>query len=377
MPNVSRKQLKVLIGTNYLYQKTVDLGQTNVTLKRRRLNFPAKILPNASSFTIAEPTHDLIHTVNCVPLFATCPYIVTVESFLPRMWPKGSLNNWFFDVLRHHLSSHKCAKILPMSQFAIRMMTMQNKGYEGWPSIAKKIDLFYPSATSKNILPKPMVDKKIKLLAVGRDFMRKGFPSITRAHNKLKKLGLDVETTIVSGLRWSKSDFIGPQSEHLFLDEIRQLKTSSIKSHLSLSNKDVIALMAESHFLLLPTLHDSFGFVSIEALSVGTPVIATAVCAQPEIVSDKENGFLIPIETEPETGTWSWFGRNNHPDYTDAYMNQVESAADTIVATIANFANHIDSYKTLSANAIQTAQTKFNLDIQRRRLEDLYDEICG
>jgi glycosyltransferase involved in cell wall biosynthesis len=38
--------------------------------------------------------------------------------------------------------------------------------------------------------------------------------------------------------------------------------------------------MREADFLVVPTFYDTFGYVFIEALSVGTPVIATehALC---------------------------------------------------------------------------------------------------
>jgi glycosyltransferase involved in cell wall biosynthesis len=43
----------------------------------------------------------------------------------------------------------------------------------------------------------------------------------------------------------------------------------------------------------LPTHSEPFGWVFIEALATGLPVIATDLNAIPEIVSHKETGFLI------------------------------------------------------------------------------------
>ena len=45
---------------------------------------------------------------------------------------------------------------------------------------------------------------------------------------------------------------------------------------------------------MLPTYSEPFGWVFIEALAAGLPVIATAINAIPEIVAHKETGFLIP-----------------------------------------------------------------------------------
>jgi len=41
--------------------------------------------------------------------------------------------------------------------------------------------------------------------------------------------------------------------------------------------------------------HESFGKVLIEAMAAGLPVVATETTGSKEIISDKENGFLVPI----------------------------------------------------------------------------------
>lgn len=46
--------------------------------------------------------------------------------------------------------------------------------------------------------------------------------------------------------------------------------------------------------MLLSSSWENMPHVLIEALSVGTPVIATAVGGVPEIVVDGENGLLVP-----------------------------------------------------------------------------------
>ena len=56
--------------------------------------------------------------------------------------------------------------------------------------------------------------------------------------------------------------------------------------------------MRDADFLILPTLHDTFGFVAIEALAQGTPVIATATCALPEIIQHDVCGYLLPFDND-------------------------------------------------------------------------------
>lgn len=55
-------------------------------------------------------------------------------------------------------------------------------------------------------------------------------------------------------------------------------------------------LFAGCEVFVLPSRHEPFGIVNLEAMAVGKPVIATRVGGVPEIVVDDENGLLVPSE---------------------------------------------------------------------------------
>lgn len=57
-----------------------------------------------------------------------------------------------------------------------------------------------------------------------------------------------------------------------------------------------IALVADSYVLVLATRFEAFGFVIAEAMSVGTPSIASNVGGIPELIRDGIDGFLVPVE---------------------------------------------------------------------------------
>lgn len=59
-------------------------------------------------------------------------------------------------------------------------------------------------------------------------------------------------------------------------------------------HEEVFREMAAAEITIVPSRSEAFGFVNIESMSVGTPVIASAVGGIPEIIRDGVDGFLVP-----------------------------------------------------------------------------------
>jgi len=57
-----------------------------------------------------------------------------------------------------------------------------------------------------------------------------------------------------------------------------------------------VALFKGCLVFILPSRHEPFGIVNLEAMAAGKPVIATAVGGVPEVVGDGETGVLVPGE---------------------------------------------------------------------------------
>jgi L-malate glycosyltransferase len=56
---------------------------------------------------------------------------------------------------------------------------------------------------------------------------------------------------------------------------------------------DIFDVLAAMDVFVLPSLHEGIPMALLEAMSVGKPVVATAVGGVPEIVTDHENGLLV------------------------------------------------------------------------------------
>jgi len=63
----------------------------------------------------------------------------------------------------------------------------------------------------------------------------------------------------------------------------------------TLPHAGVLEEMARAHVLVFPSLFEGFGLVILEAMSRGLPVITTMQTAGPDVITDGEDGFIVPV----------------------------------------------------------------------------------
>ena len=119
--------------------------------------------------------------------------------------------------------------------------------------------------------------KKFKLLHVGNLTKRKGVDLLPKI---MSKLGPDFELHYTSGLR--TSDIL--------------LKIPNAKSLGRLNDRELLDEYRKADVLLFPTRFEGFGFAAAEAMACGTPVVTTNCSSLPELVDDRINGVLCPID---------------------------------------------------------------------------------
>jgi glycosyltransferase involved in cell wall biosynthesis len=375
MPEPPLRPLRVRTGNGYSIDFVVDLGQRNARLLRRRWAPLARVFDWADAFVVLpDPDHDLIHSLNAVPILGRCPYVVTFEDYLPRV-PEDRYVGILERRLQRSLLSDRCRAIVAMSDYAARQFHHQSRDFAGRDQLERKLEVLRPALGVRRSAPKTHSDG-LHLAFVGKDFMRKGGPAVLRAHRRLRAAGIPVTTTIVSAMRWSADDYVGPPDAAYVARETADIAQEGIVHHRSLPNAQVLRVLDDADYLVFPTLHDTFGYVSLEAMAGGTPVVTTATGAQPEVVTDGESGLLLDLENDPDVGKWAWTYRTADPGYLAAYEAAIASLADQLVDRLSDAWEHRDErYEAMSAAALARMRERFDPIAARDRLEQLY-ELC-
>ena len=359
---------------NHHFRLGIDLGQPNAIFVARTMTLRRLVGWSQAFAPVPEPGYDLVHSVNAVPILTRRPYVISFENFLPRV-PEdthiGWLEHWLQRRLLRDVRADRCLALLPMSSYAVRQFRAQNRAFPGREELERRMRVLYPAIETPAHGPKPH-SAGISLLFVGFNFIGKGGPALLRAHERLRARGLPVSTTVLSTLEWAEDDFLGPPSRPYVERELRRLGGAGITHHRSLPNARTLELMRGVDYLVLPTLHDTFGYVAIEALSRGTPVIATNTCALPEIV-DGRCGFLLPFERDEEVGRWRYLYRTREPDYLDHFEQAIELLAQGIVEAVERAWEERGDYEALSEGALERARSRFSRAYARAVLEEIYE----
>ncbi|NDB77622.1 MAG: glycosyltransferase, partial [Verrucomicrobia bacterium] len=162
---------------------------------------------------------------------------------------------------------------------------------------------------------------RCQLLFLGKVWERKGGDTAVAVAEELNRSGLPTTLTLIGSQP--------PEGKSLPLF-VR--KTGFINKSDPAGLKQFNDLIAQSHFLILPSRAEAFGIVFCEASSFGVPSLATKVGGIPTAVRDGGNGQTFPLDAPPA-------------DYA-AFVRQ-------------QFANYA-SYEALARSAFREFETRLN-----------------
>jgi glycosyltransferase involved in cell wall biosynthesis len=150
----------------------------------------------------------------------------------------------------------------------------------GWGLDASRIEvLVNPAPMPGDVAPAELDDDT--LVFVGRLTTQKALPDALRA---------------VAAVDGAKLVIVGDGPERGALEELsRELGIGDRVAFAGARTRDeVLRTLAGARAAVLSSAWENLPHAAVEALSVGTPVVATAVGGVPEVVHDDGNGLLVP-----------------------------------------------------------------------------------
>jgi glycosyltransferase involved in cell wall biosynthesis len=164
----------------------------------------------------------------------------------------------------------------------------------------------------------------VRILFVGNDFARKGGQELVDVF--LQRFKAKAELHLVTNAT------VSPEHPHIY-----------IHHQVTPYSEQWLSLYADADMFVLPTRGDAFGIAILEAMAAGLPIVATNICAIPELVTDGKNGLLI----EP-------------------------GKLDALAQAIERLLNDRSSRLQMGVEARNTAEEKFSARRHCERLEEVF-----
>ena len=333
------------------------------------LNRVLSSLDGVTAFSPADTIGaHLIHAFNRIPL-NRLPFIIGFESHLPRVF--GHERSAYERFLWGNLLSQRCRRIVAISQYAASNF---RDGLEtaalsvgARAELLAKLEVRYPN------LPVPAepadlpMGEEIVLTFVGNHFARKGGCVAVRIAELARLRGLPIRVNIVSTLASGGPIWTDPERPGFYERYLKLLSLSNVRHIANLGNAEVKRLLAESHFSLLTTFGDTFGFSALESMSMGTPVLATQQGALPEVIDDGVSGLLLQGARTPGQRGWIWpYSQRADPAFEDLFADHVERLAtqglDRLMTVMSNSTAYAAMRRAAHAKALHQFDSK---DAQR------------
>ncbi|MBN2518221.1 MAG: glycosyltransferase family 4 protein [Candidatus Altiarchaeota archaeon] len=140
-----------------------------------------------------------------------------------------------------------------------------------------------PNAVSADI-PKIRKSKDPVIITVARIVPWKGIQDVIGLMPGLLKKRPHLEYWVVG---------TGPYEDTLKKEVEKAGLSENVRFFGSLSHSETLARVASAHVFVLNSLYEGMAHVLLEAMAVGTPVVATDICGNPELIENGKNGFLV------------------------------------------------------------------------------------
>jgi glycosyltransferase involved in cell wall biosynthesis len=276
------------------------------------------------------------------------------------------------NMLRRSLEKDSCKFIISISEYAQRRSAFSGRDWAAYDEImASKGRMLLPAVRARPSPNKRYDSGRISVVFVGAHWARKGGVVATRLAGMAHRSGAPIDVTIVSVMKYGLSVYTDAADKRLYSHDIKAMYSlPNVRHESKLSNQRVLELLSAADFSLLPTVHDTFGYSILESMSVGTPVIATGTGAIPEIVTDNQNGFILPVETN-EIGDWVHARSRDWEKLDDFYSLMAHQTFERLT----NLIDQPGERERLSLGCGLTIRDRFSIERLHASLEALYSDV--
>ncbi|MGV3460694.1 MAG: glycogen synthase [Flavobacterium sp.] len=228
------------------------------------------------------------------------PLILTTHSLeTHRPWKMEQLGNGYFLSRWIERSAYNAADgVIAVSQ------QMKHDVVEAYGISPDKVTVihngidpgFYRPTFDESVLKEYGIDPDIPfVLFVGRITRQKGISQLIGAAHHFNK---NCQIVLCAGA--PDTPEIAEETENL-INALQAQRDGVILISEMLPRDKVRVLYSHARVFACPSLYEPFGIINLEALSCETPVVASAVGGIPEIITEGETGYLIPIESVSRT----------------------------------------------------------------------------
>jgi len=266
-------------GVEYKIPKGVTTrGEEGLAKHMKRIAWKALASIKPPVMTIDATGADLIHSCHGMLIGNDSPWVVDVEHApsLANYNIRGLINDGYRKAIVKTLLAKSCMNILAWTEAAKSSI----ESYYG-KDAAEKTEVVYPAIRELDF--KRPENAGVRFLVSSRFFIEKGGLQALEVFSRLRKK-YDVEMMVLSKvpaeIKSKYSDGITYVEKH-FAEEGRW-------EHM------LQEYYTKSDIFMHLTFSDTFGFVFLEAMACGLPIISTDMFSVPEIVEDGKNGFCVP-----------------------------------------------------------------------------------
>jgi len=213
--------------------------------------------------------------------------IISLVHHLRSSEQRPAWQNWFYRVVEKRYLNSVDGFIFnsQTTKRVVNKLVESNKpGIVAYPPT----DRFGQGITEAEIKARAQEPGPLRILFLGNVIQRKGLHTLLEA---VSSQPLAFSLDVVGGLT-AEPGYASAMQEKATGHGLQ----SSVHFHGPLDNQPLIEKLKSAQVLVVPSSYEGFGIVYLEGMAFGLPAIGTNAGGAAEIISDGENGYLVPSD---------------------------------------------------------------------------------